>query len=137
MMFSLIVINTIAEVNGAGVTWSWQDPDTNKQFNFTLFKERLNFTNARDACNAMGGRLAQPDSQLKNAEIVRGIIQFGGVVPLLGASKDPNGLNQWQYTDGSAVNFTDWRAGKGHLFQYTKNNLFDFMTAVDVNKCLE
>ena len=105
-------------MEGAGLTWSWQDPNTNRQFNFTLVKERVNFTDARDACAAMGGRLAQPDSQPKNDEIVRGIVKFGGEVPFLGASKDPNGLNQWQYTDGSAVTFTDWRPGRAHISIY-------------------
>merc|ERR1740128_1369893 len=77
---------TVQDVNGAMLTWN--------------------------ACTAKQARLAQPDSQPKNAEIVRAILEFGGVEPYFGASKDPNGLNQWQYTDSSAVNFTDWRSGQ-------------------------
>ena len=103
-------------MDGAGLTWSWKDPDTNRQFNFTLVKDKLNWTDSRDSCSAMGARLAQPDSKPKNTEIVRGILDLGGWEPFFGASKDPNGLNQWQFTDGSAVNFTDWRPGRGIYF---------------------
>ena len=93
------------------ISWTWTNPNTKRKFEFMLVQEEVNWFQAKDACAGRGGRLAQPDSQEKNENIRSKIssIQFSHF--WFGARKVSN--NQWQYTNGSTLIFSDWASGKG------------------------
>ena len=76
-----------------------------------LVQEEANWLQAKDACAARGGRLAQPDSQEKNENIRSKISSIRFSHFWFGARKESN--NQWQYTNGSTLIFSDWASGKG------------------------
>ena len=84
----------------------------------------LTWKEAKDVCTARGARLAQPDTQGKNQFLkeklstakgltTNGLTTHAGV--WFGASRNPQDINQWLYTDGSAVVFTSWGPGRGNL----------------------
>ena len=79
--------------------------------NYTVVEQKLTWSEAKTYCEAKGGRLAQPDSEEKNENIRSKIrsIQFSHF--WFGARKVSN--NQWQYTNGSTLIFSDWAPGKG------------------------
>ena len=73
---------------------------------------------AQKACTARGARLAQPDNSLKNDFIAEKLKSVGQTTCWFGASKHPDGnpnktADQFTYTDGSLVNFTNWDKGRG------------------------
>ena len=74
-----------------------------------MVEQRLTWSEAKGYCEARGGRLAQPDSQEKN-ENIKAILQNIREQCWFGLRKEAN--NQWQYTDGSAMGFTDWGSGR-------------------------
>ena len=76
-----------------------------------LVQEKANWFQAKDACAARGAQLAIPDSQEKNENIRSKVssIQFSHF--WFGVRKMLN--NQWQYTNGSTLIFSDWAPGKG------------------------
>ena len=80
----------------------------------------LTWKEAKDVCTARGARLAQPDTQGKNQFLkeklrsakgltTNGLTTHAGV--WFGASRNPQDINQWLYTDGSEVAFTSWSKG--------------------------
>ena len=76
--------------------------------------QKSSWPEARDTCIARGGRLAQPDDQGKNQfliEKLRTKADFTSEGAWLGASRNPQDINQWLYTDGSEVAFTSWSKG--------------------------
>ena len=79
--------------------------------NYTVVEQKLTWSEAKTYCEAKGGRLAQPDSEEKNENIRSkvGSIQFSHF--WFGARKVSN--NQWRYTNGSTLIFSDWARGKG------------------------
>ena len=101
----------------ANVSWTWQDPTTNRTFFFTVVQQGMKWTEASATCDAMGARLAQPDTQEKNNHIVENIRSIGVQNYYFGASRYPNGdlnspvTDQWMYTDGSPVDFNNWEPG--------------------------
>ena len=77
-------------------------------------EEQLNWYDAKDACTARGVRLAQPDTQEKNQfllEQLKALKGFTGKGVWFGASRNPQNINQWLYTDGSELAFTSWKKG--------------------------
>ena len=77
-------------------------------------EEKLNWFDAKDACTARGERLAQPDNQGKNQFLTEKLrtttdITSGGV--WFGASRNPQNISQWLYTDGSELAITSWSSG--------------------------
>ena len=90
------------------VTWTWTDPETKRVFDYTLVKKDVSWNEAQEFCTARGTRLAQPDSQMKSDNI-RANIPTNSPQSWFGARKV---INQWQYTDGSTLTFTDWSQGK-------------------------
>ena len=112
--FTLIQIGEDAD----DVNWTWQDPITKRTFFFTVVQKGMKWMEAMNTCVAMGGRLAQPDTQEKNNHIVEKIRSIGVRNYYFGASRYPNGdlnspvTDQWTYTDNSTVDFNNWIQGK-------------------------
>ena len=99
-------------------TWTYTDPATAKKFDFTLVNLELTWKEATDVCIARGEQLVQPDNPGKNqflVEKLRTIADFTSNGAWFGASRNPQDINQWLYTDGSAVVFTSWGPGRGNL----------------------
>ena len=85
-------------------------------------KEKLNWFDAKDACTARGERLAQPDNQGKNlflTEKLRTATDITSDGVWFGASRNPQNINQWLYTDGSELAITCWSSGisTGNILQ--------------------
>ena len=80
---------------------------------YTVVEQRLPWSEAKTHCEARGGRLAQPDSLEKN-ENIKAKLQNIQEQCWFGLRKVAD--NQWQYTDGSAIGFTDWGSGRGSIF---------------------
>ena len=102
-----------------GVTWTWTNPETKRNHDFTLFEKELNWFDAKAFCAARGAKLVQPNSELKDLSIrekFKSISQTRDV--WLGATQHPNGDpnetpgDQYLYTDGTTVGFTNFRPGK-------------------------
>ena len=78
---------------------------------YTVVEQSLHWSGAKTHCEARGGRLAQPDSQEEHDRIkaklqnIQGFRQFW-----FGLRKVAN--NQWQYTDGSVLGFSNWGSGR-------------------------
>ena len=70
---------------------------------------RVTWSEAKTYCEARGARLAQPDNQEKN-EIIKAKLLNLQEQCWFGLRKVAE--NQWQYTDGSALGFSDWGLGK-------------------------
>ena len=108
------------------LTWTITDPATAnalklRKFDYTLVKSKMSWSSAKDACTqaAQQAQLAKLDSKLKNdlaMEKLRAIKEattyFGA---WFGASRDPNAINNWIFTDGSAMDFNSWSPGRGKL----------------------
>ena len=101
-------------ISADDLSWTWQDPTTNRTFAFTVVQRSVEWTEAMNSCAAMGARLAQPDTKEKNDHIVEKIQSIWARNYYFGASRYPNGdlnspvTDQWTYTDGSPVDFTYW-----------------------------
>ena len=76
---------------------------------YTVFEQRLTWSEAKANCEARGGKLAQPDSLEKN-ENIKAKLNSIREQCWFGLRKEAN--NQWQYTDGSAMGFTNWGSGR-------------------------
>ena len=66
----------------------------------------------------MGARLVHPDNQGKNQFLMEKLNNTKDLISYgiwFGASRDPNAINNWVYTDGSAMNYTSWQKGRGKL----------------------
>ena len=74
----------------------------------------LNWNEAKEFCAARGAQLAQPDSQAKNENIKANLPSNDPTQTWFGA-RIVN--NQWQYTDGSTLLFTNWNPGRGISFK--------------------
>ena len=74
----------------------------------------LNWNEAKEFCAARGAQLAQPDSQAKNDNIKANLPSNDPTQTWFGA-RIVN--NQWQYTDGSTLLFTNWNPGRGISFK--------------------
>ena len=74
-----------------------------------MVKQKVTWSEAKTCCEAMGARLAQPDNQEKN-EIIKAKLLNLQDQCWFGLRKVAE--NQWQYTDGSALGFSDWGLGK-------------------------
>jgi len=72
---------------------------------YTVVTQKLPWSEAKAYCEARGGSLAKPDSQEKNDQIIAKLQDIQEQY-WFGLRKMANG--QWQYTDGSAMVFTDW-----------------------------
>ena len=96
-------------------------------FDFTIVQQGMNWTEARDACTALGARLVQPDTPEKNNHIVEQLRSIGLRNYYFGASRYPNGdlnspvTDQWTYSNGSPVTFNNWGPGKGETNTRTIN----------------
>ena len=112
------------------ISWTWTVPYTKRKYEFTLLAEGLNWFDAAGACAARGGRLVQPDSNLKSDNIKEKLSSLDEDVFLssnrevwIGASYYPNGdpnfAPQWplKYTDGSVLWFQDFHAFRKGKFQ--------------------
>ena len=99
-------------------TWTYADPVTGRKFSFTLVNQDSSWNEANEVCTGRGARLVQPDSQEKiiflteKLRATKGFISSGA---WLGVSRNSNETNQWLYTDGSEVNSTNWKSGRGIL----------------------
>ena len=99
--------------------WTYDDPVTAKQYSFTLVNQVSTWAEAKDACTARGARLVQPDSHGKHIfliEKLRTAEAFSNSGAWFGASRNPQEVSQWLYTDGSEVVFTKWKSGRHILF---------------------
>ena len=74
-----------------------------------MVEQRLSWSDAKKYCEAMEARLAQPDNQEKN-EIIKAKLRNLQDQCWFGLRKVAE--NQWQYTDGSALGFSDWYLGR-------------------------
>ena len=79
---------------------------------YTVVEQRLTWSEAKAYCEARGDKLAVPHSQEKNEKIKAELyidrqtyMQFW-----FGLRKVAN--NQWQYTDGSVLGFSNWGSGR-------------------------
>ena len=88
-----------------------------KKFDYTLVKSELSWQEAADACSSKQAQLAKLDSKLKNDLAMEKLRSFNEreTGAWFGASRDPNANNNWIYTDGSAVDYTNWGPGRGKL----------------------
>ena len=82
-------------------------------------EEAVSWFNAEKSCAARGTQLAKPDSQAKNENIKAKLRDFQSKLNRdtqfwFGARRDAT--NQWRFTDGSSVGFTDWAPGKSLCF---------------------
>ena len=93
-------------------------------------EEPLNWSDARDVCTARGERLAQPDTQGKHQFLTEklrsakgltsnGLTKYAAV--WFGASRNPQDINQWLYTDGSEVTYTSWTTGMNNKYLFCLN----------------
>ena len=82
-------------------------------------EEALSWDDAENICASKGTKLAQPDTQAKNEIIKANLRDFQSKLNRdtqfwFGARRDAT--NQWRFTDGSSVGFTDWGPGKSMCF---------------------
>ena len=97
-------------------TWTYADPVTAKKFSFTLVNQDSTWNEAKDACTARGARLVQPDSHGKSIFLIEKLKttkEFISSGVWFGASRNPQEVDQWLYTDGSQLSFTSWQSGGG------------------------
>jgi len=104
LLFGVLSSGTIAQ----NVTWTWTDHEITTRFSYRLVKKLLNWNEAKEFCALRGGQLAQPDSQAKNENIKANLPSNDPTQTWFGARKVNN---QWQYTDGSTLLFTNWNQG--------------------------
>ena len=99
-------------------TWTYAEPVTGKKFSFTLVNQESTWNEANGVCTGRGARLVQPDSQEKSIFLIEKLRTTKGFYSSgawLGASRNSQETNQWLYTDGSEVVFTNWKSGRGIL----------------------
>ena len=79
---------------------------------YTVVEQMLTWSEAKAYCEARGDKLAEPHSIEKNEQIKAELyidrqtyMQFW-----FGLRKVAN--NQWQYTDGSVLGFSNWGSGR-------------------------
>ena len=82
-------------------------------------EEELNWFDAKDVCEARGAQLVQPNSELKDQSIREKFKSISQTTDVwLGATQHPNGDpnetpgDQYLYTDGTTVGFTNFRSGR-------------------------
>ena len=87
-------------------------------------EEELNWFDAKDVCVARGAQLVQPNSELKELSIREKFRSINQTIDVwLGATQHPNGDpneapgDQYLYTDGTTVGFTNWGPGR-HISIY-------------------
>ena len=79
---------------------------------YTLVEKKVTWSVAKRYCRRKGkrkGRLAQPTNQEQNEKIKAKLLNLQDQC-WFGLRKVAK--NQWQYTDGSALGFSDWGSGR-------------------------
>ena len=74
----------------------------------------MSWFDAKNACTARGEQLAQPETQGKNQFLTEKLRTAQGITGdgvWFGASRNPQNISQWQYTDGSELAYTSWASG--------------------------
>jgi hypothetical protein len=95
---------------------------------YRYFTDKKNWFDARAACQALGGDLASMANAAEN-DFVHSIVIPKETAPWIGFN-DQGSEGSWQWSDGSAVTFTNWAGGEpnnsgnedcGHLYVYANN----------------
>ena len=109
------------------ITWTITDPATAnapklKKFDYTLVKSKMTWSDAKIACESQQAQLAKLDSKLKNDLAMEKLAANWDATTNLGAwfgaIRDPNAIDNWIFTDGSAMEFTSWASGRGKILMY-------------------
>ena len=78
-----------------------------------MVEQRLTWSEAKAYCEARGDKLAEPDSQEKNEKIKAELnIEVDTWMQFWFGLRKVANSNQWQYTDGSALGFSNWGSGR-------------------------